>query len=1135
MRVMKNSFEGVVRCLLMGAFCLGMLSANGAEADVEGRPYEFVWANRVADDRPVLLPLTDAEGWTVDCRNAVARFEQTTEHRLFGPGVARLVYRATGKSPLITLRPPAPVAITGAFDTVSLWIYGNNVSYTHDKSTPPVTVTAQFADAKGRAFSLSLQTVHHLEWFLVQKRLPADLRDRAAAGGCSFTGFTVTGGTNEKDRQIELTSFAAYREDLKPLAFAARPKRPNRVFPDAPAGVNTGAGELSFPNRALGVVPQPVATDVEFRLPSSNVDWDDLAVRVKGGAWCRFAEGAGVYSVTTQGPRRVMRADVKVRWHVEGQSLVADIQGPADIAEVRFGALADFPAAKLFTVPYLSYSMTGAVNRPWLAVLDFAGTPYFCSATMDWTQSNATAPWCEAMRFDGLPSVHGGVRYEAKTDGTRNPCFERFVWSFAPQMADVLPVIPNPPSPHRNLTAEYQWCHMGAQKNRQKDKDYWRNRRRRGLAKVFIGDHEVCMRDGNESFTFRTKAAPGKGGDEGMRDFTRYMIDDLGYLYGPYNNYTDFAPVNEYWHADHMTRQANGDLLPAWNRCYAPKPTWSVEMCEKIVPVLQEKFRFNSGYCDVHTCVSPWGRCDYDARVPGGGTFAGTFYAYGELLQLQRKFWTGPVYSEGGVHFLYCGLDDGNFAQDQGYGLDQNPWIVDFDLLRMHPLANNFGMGYPRMFYSDPNFVKTPHWQDRFLAATLAFGHVGYFMTGRPDDEEFGYWMVQPLQCHYAKADVATIAYADAKGNLLPSAQGLASGACQRSQVAVAYKDGTRVFANGSAEGEGWLLERNGMRFAIPANGWLGMSGDGSVISISALTRTTNSAPVRVDACVSSESVYVNGRGHFFDSAFGATDGCLIRLREGDGTEEVFVRHTREVLLPYAASKIVMRSEKGDEIGSAAFTVEGSRTRLVVSPKAFSHRVTYAADVPFAPRRDSLLKAFAMPQTWKFPKLPTKHVPFTLPRLSVTGMAYRGQPETPITPESGAVVGRPHEPVAGEVKKGSIFMHPPYRGGTGYTFQRWRLDLPKEPLVFTASVGKIDRSSRGDGTLYRILVEDAEGRRTVLAELQTNEHRWSKLTADLSPWAGRTVFLMLVADAGPANNTEADHSTWADLEFRPRN
>ena len=281
---MKVPFGGVARRLLLGACGLVALSARGAEADIDGRPYEFVWANRVADDRPVLLPLTDAEGWTVDCRDAAARFERTTEHRLFGPGAARLVYRATGKAPQITLRPPAPVAVTDAFDTVSLWIYGNNVSYARDKSTPSVTVTAQVTDGKGAPFSLQLQTVRHLEWFLVQRRLPADLRERMAAGGCAFTGFTVTGGTNEQDRRIDLTSFAAYREELKPLTFAARPKRPHRVFPDAPAGVNTGAGELPFPNRALGVVPEPVATEVEFRLPASNVDWDDLAVRVKGGA-----------------------------------------------------------------------------------------------------------------------------------------------------------------------------------------------------------------------------------------------------------------------------------------------------------------------------------------------------------------------------------------------------------------------------------------------------------------------------------------------------------------------------------------------------------------------------------------------------------------------------------------------------------------------------------------------------------------------------------------------------------------------------------------------------------------------------------------------------------------------------------
>ena len=67
------------------------------------RPYEFDWANRTADDRPVLLPLVDAAGWTVSATNAVATFARADAHCLFGDAVPRLVYRGTGPDPRITL------------------------------------------------------------------------------------------------------------------------------------------------------------------------------------------------------------------------------------------------------------------------------------------------------------------------------------------------------------------------------------------------------------------------------------------------------------------------------------------------------------------------------------------------------------------------------------------------------------------------------------------------------------------------------------------------------------------------------------------------------------------------------------------------------------------------------------------------------------------------------------------------------------------------------------------------------------------------------------------------------------------------------------------------------------------------
>ncbi len=1113
----------VLICLL--AACL--VSVGWAKpALIDGRPYEFVWANRTVDDRPVLLPLTDTEGWTVTTTNAVATFAKTTEHRLFGDGVTRLTYRSAGGkgAPAITLRPPAPVPVQSGVDTVSVWVWGNRVSYARDASTPPVTISALFTDAAGRPFTIHLYTVSHLEWFLVQKRLTREQSARLAQGG-HFTGFTISGGTNPKDRAIEFTSLAVYREELKPLTFKPRARRPNRVFPDAPAGVNTGDGELPFPNRRDGVVPYPVAAQVEYRLPTSNVNWDDLAVKGPDGRWRRFAVGGGVWTATAKGVERIPRDDVKVTWRVEGQSLIADVRGPADIADVRFGALADFPGAEAFIVPYWSYSMTGGENRPHVTRVDFGGTPFFCAATMDWTQSNGSEPWCEAETFEGWAQPHGGVRYNVKTDGTRNPVFERFVWSFAPEFADVLPVIPNPPSPYRGLTADYEWCHMSAQKNRQKDKDYWRDRKRRRLDKVFIGDHEMCMRDGNESFTFRTRTAPGKGGDPGTLDFTRYMIDELGYLYGPYNNYTDFATVNEHWHADHVTRASDGSLVTAWNRCYAPKPAWSVEMCERIVPVLQGKFKFNSGYCDVHTCVTPWGRCDYDARVPGAGTFASTFYAYGELLTLQRKFWEGPVYSEGGVHFMYCGLVDGNFAQDQGARLDVSPWLVDFDLLRLHPLANNFGMGYPRMFYRGDDFAKrVPGWAERFYAATLAFGHVGYFMTGKPDLEEQGYWLVQPVAVRYAKADVREIRYADAKGTFVPTSAALASGAYKRSQVRVTYADGTRVTANGSATGEWLVLPWKGGVLPLPANGWIATTGDGKVCSIGG---------GRADACVGDAAVYLDGRGTWFNTAFGATDGRLIRVFNADNTEEVFIRHTREVELPYAATAVRLLDKSGLDIGPAAFTNMAGRTRLRADVRACSYLATRPAGWT-EPAALSVADAFVRPADFVPPVAAQQVMPtFELPKRFVRGVAFRGKAEEVLDPASGAAAQRSRAVVGGESKEG-FYMHPPYRGGVGYTFMRWSLELPKEPLFFKVDIGKVDRSSTGDGTLYRIFVEDMDGKRTLLAEKQTNAHRWQTLAADLAPWAGRRVRLLLVSDVGPANNTFGDHSSWCDLRFEKK-
>jgi len=970
------------RIIWLVAIVLTVMSTSLAGEHVGQRPYEMVWAQRNEDVRPALVDFENLDAWTVECQDAEATFSRSREQQLWGQYVGRLAYRGTGPKASVTLKPPRPLPVPGPIDCINFWVYGNNWAWLPDRTTPPVQIAVLLRGRTGPAVPVSMGHVRWKEWWLMHARLSPE-RVAALGEGAVLEAIGVTGGRNPDMRFLYFDNLAMYREQLPPLTFDPRPARGLDPFPGQSPGTNTGPGRLPFPVREETLLPDNLTRDFQISLepagqgfefhyrgadghlvyryrPSSGTLGDVTACwEGRGGAFqplahggIRMAEDGGLGQTPEKiepiGCRRVgdtvvstwqctlgaQKAEVTYTLRLWQKSLVIDVRClGGQVAEFSTGKAVGLAQPRLVTLPYLTCDQ----QRPAVFVAGPVEQPLFMMALVDYYRSNASSLFAlNQVGEDGVAS-NGGSRYLPRTDGRRNDCFERLFLTVSPRFEEVLPNVPNLRSPWMHVAGPRLW-RAHAASNRSHDYALWKKVARHGMTNVVITDHETGWRDGGESFTFRTRAAPGKGGDEGQADYAR-KIRALGFRYGIYNNYTDYAPVNEHWHEDRVTRLSDGNWRTAWARCYNPKPARAVEFEARLAPIIQQKFHLDTAYCDVHTAVRPWDYVDYDARVPGAGTFAATLYAYGEIMLHQKKTWGGPVYSEGNQHWYYCGLTDGNYGQDQGAQLDERPWLVDFDLRKLHPLCCNFGMGNLGMFYGrGEGLGRTSEERDarldRFLAATLAFGHTGFLvMEGGMPNAVRSYFTVQQIHARYAQETAVSIRYADAQGRLLDSSAAVATGAFQRSQIATEYSNGLKVLVNGHPT-ETWQTPEA----VLPPNGWFAEDRKAPLSASSGLVDGH-----RVDYVDAPEYIYADGRGRLMRFAKAASDGQMIVHKRPGGTLEVIPVGTCAVLavsLEGRGAAVAALDEEGREIGPAETRVSRGLLHILGVPKAFSYRVT---------------------------------------------------------------------------------------------------------------------------------------------------------------------------------------------------
>lgn len=270
---------------------------------------------------------------------------------------------------------------------------------------------------------------------------------------------------------------------------------------------------------------------------------------------------------------------------------------------------------------------------------------------------------------------------------------------------------------------------------------------------------------------------------------------------------------------------------------------------------------------------------------------------------------------------MYAGLTDGNYAHESSYDFMTEPWILDFELKRIHPLEIEIGMGSLRHFspskitlqrrYHRPSARTVEEAEpllDRYICAVLAFGHAGYLILdwlwdpaktygpsyGEPSRLNLdnnphawriaarSYFMTLAAATRYAAASVDSIRYLDAEGRWLDASDAIRTGAVARNQMSVRYDNGVRVVVNAN-NGDRLRSVVGGVKLDLPPSGYRVWTEDGAV-----LVESSDRNGHRYDYCESPDYVYLDGRGHFVEMPRARGAGAYVTLlKKGCGEERI--------------------------------------------------------------------------------------------------------------------------------------------------------------------------------------------------------------------------------------------------------
>lgn len=381
--------------------------------------------------------------------------------------------------------------------------------------------------------------------------------------------------------------------------------------------------------------------------------------------------------------------------HEVGDSLILEVSGAVPVSSFILSAL----PGTVVPTPYC----TAEIRYDRVSDL-------FCSAYCDWNVSQGSS------MNDSLTQVYYAPHV---------PVNERIVITIDPLYEHCLPLIPNPASPNRQQMADSvvvdNWTSGFATTEAQ-----LKTLNTQGIKNVLLLNHVWQYGGYDRKYPTVLPAGAQFGGDVGLRQLLN-TAQQCGYVVALHENYSDAYTDSTGYTQDWLALSSSGVPYLAWlnpdshMQAHAIKATQMLPLAQQNRVV--QTYGLKASFLDVHSSESPWAYTDFDTRQALPGRMGPRVNANKELWAYERAATLGgPVLGEGGRHWMYSGLLDGVEAEVRGMSGPTLPLNVAFELLRIHPLQMNHGMGY----YNRWGTLDIK----RYRMQQIIFGHSAYVDRG---------------------------------------------------------------------------------------------------------------------------------------------------------------------------------------------------------------------------------------------------------------------------------------------------------------------------------------------------------------------------------------------------------------------